>query len=89
VDTGLVRYVIMDFPIVSNHPQATKAAEAARCAGDQDAYVEMHDLIFVNQQQWSRNNDAPNLFISYAEQIGLDMAPLPNVWRVTGMKRPF
>jgi protein-disulfide isomerase len=74
VDTGLVRYVIMDFPIVSNHPQATKAAEAARCAGDQDAYVEMHDLIFVNQQQWSRNNDAPNLFISYAEQIGLDMA---------------
>lgn len=74
VDTGLVRYVIMDFPIVNNHPQATKAAEAARCAGDQDAYVEMHNLIFVNQQQWSRNNTAPNLFISYAEQIGLDMA---------------
>ncbi len=74
VETGLVRYVIMDFPIVSNHPQATKAAEAARCAGDQDAYLEMHDLIFVNQQQWSRNEQAVSLFISYAEQIGLNMA---------------
>lgn len=74
VDTGLVRYVIMDFPIVNNHPQATKAAEAARCAGDQDAYVAMHDQIFVNQPQWSRNERAVNLFLGYAEEIGLDMA---------------
>ena len=73
VDTGQVRYVIMDFPIVNNHPQATKAAEAARCAGDQDAYLEMHDLIFINQQQWSRNPQAEGLFVDYAEQIGLNM----------------
>jgi protein-disulfide isomerase len=74
VDTGQVRYVIMDFPIVSNHPQATKAAEAARCAGDQDAYLEMHDLLFINQQQWSGNTNASGLFVDYAEQIGLEMA---------------
>jgi protein-disulfide isomerase len=74
VDTGQARYVIMDFPIVNNHPQAAKAAEAARCAGDQDAYLAMHEAIFVNQQQWSGNTQATSLFIDYAEQIGLDTA---------------
>jgi protein-disulfide isomerase len=74
VDTGQVRYVIMDFPIVNNHPQATKAAEAARCAGDQDAYLAMHDALFTNQQQWSGNTQAASLFIDYAGQIGLEVA---------------
>jgi protein-disulfide isomerase len=74
IDTGQVRYVIMDFPIISNHPQATKAAEAARCAGDQEAYLEMHDVLFERQQQWSGNINAAGLFIDYAEQIGLEMA---------------
>jgi protein-disulfide isomerase len=74
VDTGQVRYVIMDFPIVNNHPQATKAAEAARCAGDQDAYLAMHDILFERQQQWSGNTQAASLFIDYAGQIGLEVA---------------
>ena len=38
-----------DFPL-PNHPEAPKAAEAARCAGDQGKYWEMHDRIFANQQ---------------------------------------
>jgi protein-disulfide isomerase len=74
VATGQVRYVIMDFPIINNHPQATKAAEAARCAGDQDAYLAMHDILFERQQQWSGNTQAANLFIDYARQIGLEVA---------------
>jgi protein-disulfide isomerase len=40
--------VFKDFPL-PNHPEAQKAAEAARCAGDQGKYWEMHDRIFANQ----------------------------------------
>ncbi len=45
---GKVRRVFKDFPL-PNHPQAPKAAEAARCAGDQGKYWEMHDRLFANQ----------------------------------------
>ncbi len=71
VDTGLVRYVFKDFPLTSIHPQAFEAAEAARCAGEQDAYLEMHDVLFSRQNEWGVA-DAATLFTGYAEELGLD-----------------
>lgn len=44
-----VKIVFKDFPLPS-HPQAPKAAEAARCAGEQNKYWEMHDAMFANQK---------------------------------------
>jgi len=35
-----------DLPIQSLHPEAQKAAEAARCAGDQGKFWEYHDALF-------------------------------------------
>ncbi len=49
ISKGKVRYVFRDFPIRSIHPYAEKAAEAAECAGEQDRYWDMHDIIFKNQ----------------------------------------
>ena len=52
IDAGQVRYVFKDFPLHNIHPQAEKAHEAARCAREQggdDAYWQMHDLLFTNQ----------------------------------------
>ncbi|PID85664.1 MAG: hypothetical protein CSB13_07185 [Chloroflexi bacterium] len=72
IDTGKVYYVVKDFPLTNIHPQATKAGEAARCAGEQDAYMPMHDAIFAGQAAWSGNPDAANLFIGYAADLGLD-----------------
>ncbi len=72
IDTGKVFYVIKDFPLTSIHPEATKAGEAARCAGEQDAYWEMHDALFEGQSAWSGNPDAADVFISYAADLGLD-----------------
>lgn len=48
VDAGKLRYALREFPLTSIHPRATKASEAALCAGDQGKYWEMHDLIFKN-----------------------------------------
>ncbi len=49
VDTGKVKLYYRDYPLTQIHPGAEKAAEAARCAGDQGKYWEYHDLIFSNQ----------------------------------------
>jgi protein-disulfide isomerase len=76
VETGQVRYVFKDFPLTSIHPQATLAAEAARCAGAQnaaeEAYVAMHNILFDKQEEWSGQADAADLFADYAAEIGLD-----------------
>jgi len=69
VDTGKVQYVFRDFPIDQIHPQARKAAEAARCAGDQGKYWEMHDLLFQQQQALQAEQLA-----GHATRLGLDGA---------------
>lgn len=61
-----VRIVFKDYPL-PNHPQALKAAEAARCAGEQKKYWEMHDAMFANQ----RALEVPALKQT-ARAIGLD-----------------
>lgn len=47
-----IRYLFHDYPLPF-HNNAQKAAEAARCAGDQGKYWEMHDLLFQEQASWS------------------------------------
>jgi protein-disulfide isomerase len=73
VDTGVVRYVFKDFPLYSIHPQASEAAQAARCAGEQDAFLEMHDLLFQRQSLWS-GDQSTETFIDLAEELDLDAA---------------
>src|SRR5580704_11010299 len=45
IDTGKVRFVVRDFPLVTMHPDAMQAAEAAHCAGDQGQFLPMHDAL--------------------------------------------
>lgn len=70
VDTGKVRYLTRDFPLPF-HGNAQAAAQAARCAGDQGKYWEMHDALFDNQGEWS-DVDPRESFVSYASTLGLD-----------------
>jgi protein-disulfide isomerase len=73
IDTGKVRYIIRDLPL-SFHPNAKPAALAARCAGDQDKYLEMHDLLFEDQDAWASLTDASDIFKGYAGDLGLSQA---------------
>lgn len=67
VDTGKVRYSFHDAPGYSIHPLAAKAAEAARCAGEQGKYWEMHDRLYVDQ-----NSLQPPQLASHALALNLD-----------------
>ena len=56
IDAGQVRYIFKDFPIRTIHPQAQKAHESARCArelGGENAFWEMHSLLFSSQAEWA------------------------------------
>ena len=49
VRTGKVLLAFRQFPL-ANHGFAQKAAEAAKCAGQQGKFWPFHDRLFVNQQ---------------------------------------
>jgi protein-disulfide isomerase len=71
VETGKVRYVFRDFPLESIHPAALEAAAAARCAGEQGRYWEMHDRFFARQKSLA-DKDWP----AHAAVLGLDAQAL-------------
>lgn len=70
VDTGKVFYVTRDLPLAF-HGNAEPAALAARCAGDQGKYLEMHDKLFDNQDEWIVGEPGDK-FAGYAGELGLD-----------------
>ncbi len=45
INTGKVKLIYRDYPLPF-HSNAQKAAEAAECAGEQDKFWEMHDMLF-------------------------------------------
>lgn len=64
-----VRLVYRDFPLISIHSNAAPAAEAANCAGEQNAYWEYHDKLFSGQ--YGLSLDA---YQQYASDLGLNLA---------------
>lgn len=70
-----VRLVYRHFPLVSIHPNAQKAAEAAEAAGAQGKFWEYHDTLFANQADFASADAAAarESFIGYAQDLGLDV----------------
>jgi len=73
VDTGLVRFVYRDFPLVELHPNAAQAALAAECADDQGQFWTMHNVLFDKQPEWQESEQLINQFQVYAVQSGLNL----------------
>jgi protein-disulfide isomerase len=69
IDTGKVRFVVRDFPLVEAHPYAMRAAEAAHCAGDQGQFWAMHDALFGDPTKLGLAD-----LMQYAETLKLDSA---------------
>lgn len=71
VETGKVRLIYHDLPL-AQHEHAVIVAAAARAAGEQGKYWQMHDLLFSKQRAWSSSRNIQPLLLSYADAIGLD-----------------
>lgn len=71
VESGKVRFVYFELPL-SQHANAMPAAQAARCAGDQDAYWPMHDTLYSNLSGWSGSANPQAIFSRYADNLGLN-----------------
>jgi len=67
IDTGKVRWVALNLPLPF-HKDARKAAQAAHCAGEQDKFWEMRELLFRNPQKLNTEN-----LPAHAETISLDI----------------
>ena len=63
-----IRLVYRDFPLTSIHPNATPAAAAANCAGEQGSYWEYNQLLFSMELGLDKN-----AYEQYAANLGLDM----------------
>src|SRR5262245_23906624 len=71
IDTGKVRFITRDLPLTAIHPNALRAAHAARCAGEQGKFWELRHSMFVNGQGL-----APESVRTQARDLGLDVAAL-------------
>jgi protein-disulfide isomerase len=63
---GKIRMVYRHLPLTSIHPDAFAAAEAAMCAGDQDAYWTFHNKLF------SSDSLSTQTFLQYAQDLSLN-----------------
>ncbi len=63
-----LRFAYRHFPLEQVHPHALDAALAAECAGGQERFWPMHDLLFERQPALS-----PDHLQLYAQRLELDM----------------
>ncbi len=68
---GKVKIIFRHYPL-SIHPNARPAAQAAEAAGLQNRFWEMHDLLYRQQEVWSKAAAPAGLFVGYAKTLGLD-----------------
>jgi cyclophilin family peptidyl-prolyl cis-trans isomerase/protein-disulfide isomerase len=70
-----VRFVFRHLPLYSIHDKAYLSSMAAEAAGAQGKFWEMHDLLYINQQQWNAYSEEE--FVDWAseqaESMGLDV----------------
>lgn len=73
INTGLAKMYYRDYPL-GFHDKADDMALASRCAGEQNKFWEMHDIIFGKQSEWSGLPEASvtETTAGYATTIGAD-----------------
>lgn len=64
---GKIKFAYRDFPLESIHPQAERAAEAARCANDAGKFWNYYDLLFTESPKLGSED-----LKRYASQVGID-----------------
>lgn len=73
IETGQVQLIFHDFPL-PQHQNAVATGSAARCAGAQNMFWPMHDLLFGRQSEWQSDRNIQPRLAGYAAELGLDSA---------------
>src|ERR1700758_2464157 len=76
ITTGKVRFVYINLPLTSAHPNAQAAARVAVCAGRRDRFWAMHDLLFRHQDEWAKLSNPAAFLLALGDSAGLDRAAL-------------
>ena len=71
IPTGKVRWRYMNFPL-DGHPNSPAAHLIAACALEQGKFWEMHDMLYMNQNEWAEKQNPMRLLMQYADRIGLN-----------------
>lgn len=73
VETGRVRWQYVPF-VMGMFPNGAEAARAAECAGEQDRFWPMHDLLYAEQRRWKETPPAgaAALMADLAARLDLD-----------------
>jgi protein-disulfide isomerase len=69
IDTGKVRFYSRDLPLDSLHPNAIRAAEAARCAGDQGQFWSIREIMSAHPDKLDLDS-----LVADAQQLKLDVS---------------
>ena len=62
-------FIFRHFPQIQIHSHAQRAAEAAQAAAAQSQFWQMHDILFIHQQELGNG-----YLIEYANNLGLDIS---------------
>ncbi len=66
-------FVYRHLPLRTIHPSAEVAARSSEAAALQGKFWEYYDLLFKNQEAWSKESDPAKTFQSYATSLKLDL----------------
>jgi protein-disulfide isomerase len=72
VETGKVRFVYVNLPLPSLHPNALVAARVGLCAARQGKFWAMHDLLFQRQEAWGGQKDPGPYLLALGDTAGLN-----------------
>jgi len=76
ITTGKVRLIYINLPLTSVHPNARAAAQVALCAGRQDRFWAMHDLLFRHQDEWAKLPKPESFLLALGDSARLDHTAL-------------
>ncbi|MBD2451380.1 DsbA family protein [Nostoc sp. FACHB-152] len=62
-------FIFRHFPQVQIHPNAQRAAQAAEAASAQGQFWQMHEILFIHQQELGNG-----YLVEYANRLGLDIS---------------
>jgi protein-disulfide isomerase len=76
IATGKVRWIFINYPLTSLHPNAVAAAEFAACAARQGRFWPVHDRIYADQDKWAGLKNPGPFFVAQIAALGLQREPM-------------